>query len=397
MKKLLSLLTLPFLITSFYFHEISSMQQTNTKSIAKPNLRKKQTPEEKEKPEQKFTEIIFGQTGSFSGSLKTYGEIIKNAIDACFQEANKSGDLGDVKLKLISLDDKGKAQLAAKNIKNLFDENKIYMFLGCTGTRGVLKVLPLIKSGKIAMFFPWGGDPELMQQDLTYQINGLGLIEPQTEKLIDYIVNELKLTKIGIFCSDGDFSQKSANIAIDQLKKVGIKPVQNVNYNRFTMNIKRPSKQLITYDPKVVLSLGTSMPTAKMIEYFFKAGNFGTNFLGIDSTLFVSEILKEKNVNFEYSSCVPDPKNIELPIVKEYQEVLKKYYPEETFNILSLAYYIQAKIIIEAIKKISGPITKEKIISEIENMINFDLGGFKINFDSQTRYAFGKDVIILKG
>ena len=348
--------------------------------------------------EEKIKEIVFGQTGSFSGSFKAYGAIIRNAINACFKAANDSGNLADIKLRLESLDDKGKAHIAAKNIKKLYNQNKIDMFLGCMGTRGVLKVLPLIKTGKIAMLFPWGGDKKLMQPDLTYQVNGLGLTAPQTEKLINHIVNELSLTKIGIFHSDGDFSTQTAKTAINQLAELGIAPVKTASYNRFTMNIENTAQKLISADPKVVLCLAASMPTTKLINYFFSKGHFGTLFFGIDSTLFVKTILKSKgDIKFEYTSSVPNPKNDKLAIVKEYQTSLKKYYPEETFNILSLAYYIQAKIVIEAIKTAYKPITKEKIIKAIEDMKNFDLGGFEVNFNPLTRYAFGQNIILIKG
>ena len=52
---------------------------------------------------------------------------------------------------------------------------------------------------------------------------------------------------------------------------------------------------------------------------------------------------------------------------------------------------------VAALKKIKPPITKEKIINEIEQMQKFDLGGFTINFDPQIRFAFGKQISLIKG
>ena len=374
-------------------------KQITTQDETKQEIKKTTTKKKEIKEEKK--EIVFGQTGSFSGSLKAYSEMIKTAINTCFKAANNSGNLANIKLRLESLDDKGQANIAAKNIQKLYKKNKIDMFLGCTGTRGVLKVLPLIESEKIAMFFPWGGDKKLMRPNLTHQINGLGLMAPQTEKLINYIVKELRLKKIALFHSDGDFSVQTAKKTISQLTKYGISPVKTASYNRFTMDIESTSKKLIEADPKIVLCLATSMPTAKLINDFFAEGHFGTLFFGIDSTLFVKKILKDKgDIKFKYSSSVPNPTNDKLAIVKEFQTNLKKYYPEsfeENINILSLAYYIQAKIIVEAIKIVDEPITKEKIIKAIENMKNFDLGGFEINFNPLTRYAFGQNIILIKG
>jgi len=376
----------------FYFASFFAVPINN-----QPITDNQTSPDTQTKDAEPVEEIVFGQTGSFSGSFKTYGEIIKNSINACFKSVNDAGGINGKHLRLESLDDKGKAHKAADNIKNMVKKNKIDMFLGCMGTRGVLKVLPLIKRGQIAMFFPWGGDEKLRQPDLSYIINGLGLIAPQTAKLIDHVVNELRLSKIGIFHSDGDFSKQNAKRTRRQLAEYGIKPIKTASYNRLTFNIKSPAKKLKSADPKVVICLATSYPTAKLINHFFEQGYFGTIFLGIDSTLFVGEILKAKGAKFSYTSCVPNHQDTTLPIVKKYQEDLKKYYPDEPYNSLSFAYFLQASIVVEAMKRIDGPLTKEKIISEIEKMKYFDLGGFAVNFDPLTRHAFGKNIIILKG
>lgn len=41
-------------------------------------------------------EIVFGQSGSFSGSLGLYGTIIKNAIQLCFDAANEQGGVNAI-------------------------------------------------------------------------------------------------------------------------------------------------------------------------------------------------------------------------------------------------------------------------------------------------------------
>jgi ABC-type branched-subunit amino acid transport system substrate-binding protein len=100
-------------------------------------------------------------------------------------------------------------------------------------------------------------------------------------------------------------------------------------------------------------------------------------------------------VGFTYASSVPYAYDVDLQIVKKYQEIMKKYYPEMPFNILSLSFFIQASVLVEAIRRTGGQITKEKIIEEIEKMQDYDLGGFKISFDPTTRYIFGKQVTLI--
>ncbi len=341
-------------------------------------------------------EIVFGQSIYKSGAFKLYGKIIQHAILAYFNKINEKGGIKGKKLKLVGMDDKGMPALAEKNINQMLKQN-IDMFLGNMGTRSVLKVLPLIKSGKIAMFFPWGGDKKLRNPELTNIINGPGLIKPQIEALVSYIINTLKLTKIAIFHADSSFSIANAQETINILKKYGITSIKTASFNRFTMDINTPADKLIKADPKVVITLCTNKPAIKLISRFFEKGHYGTSFLGIDSTLFVGKILQAKGAKFHYASAVPDPHNTKIPLVQEYQKDLKKFFPKESFNILSLTYYISAKIIVKALEQIKGTITKEKIIEQIEKMQNFDLDGFVINFDPAIRHAYGQNISIIKG
>lgn len=340
-------------------------------------------------------EIVFGQTGTFSGPLGIYGNLIKNAINAYFSRINENGGVNGLKFRLQSIEDQSNPVLAKKNIKSLLQKDKIDMFLGCTGTRSILSVLPLIKAKKIAMLFPWAGHKSFWDPKLSNIINGLGYLQPQLEKIAKNIVEKRRFTKIAIFHADDDFSVNAANNLEKILQNYGIKPVGIVSYNRMTIDMVAGVEKLLAVDPKVVICISTSMPAVKLAELFFKRGHYATEFVGVDSTLFVGDILKDKGVHFCFSSSVPDPKIDKTTIAEQYRQDIDKYYPNDSYNVLSFAYYISAAIIVEAIKNLKGDMTKEAIIKQIERMKNFDIGGFKINFDARTRHAFGKNIFLV--
>ncbi|QQR49214.1 ABC transporter substrate-binding protein [bacterium] len=341
-------------------------------------------------------EIVFGQSGTFSGSLGLYGTSIKKAITLCFHATNERGGVNGNQLRLESLDDNGDPQQTAHNVALLCNQG-ISMFLGSMGMRSILKLLPQIEARDIALFFPWGSDELLRNQNLSSVINGPGLLEPQIKALVDHIVNNLKQKKIAIFYADDDFSTSAKDDLVALLNKNGLTAVSTSSYNRFTMNIVAAANQLIKSDPKVVICLATSMPTVRLINHFFECGHYATKFFGIDSTLFVGNILRSKGVDFYYTSAIPDPVTSQIRIAQQYREDLKKYLPNETPNILSFTYYLSAAIIVEALKKIDGPVTKEKIISQIETMHDYNCGGFIVNFDPTTRHAYGSTITLIKG
>ncbi|MBY0353364.1 ABC transporter substrate-binding protein [Candidatus Babeliales bacterium] len=347
-------------------------------------------------PNPAANEIVFGQSGTFSGSLGLYGNIIKNSIELCFRTTNEQGGVNGKMLRLESLEDNGDPAQAASNVATLRTKG-IDMFLGSMGSRSIVKLLPQVEANDIALFFPWGSNAQLRNQKLSSVINGPGLLEPQIKALVDHIVNNVKQKKIAIFYADDDFSTSAKDDLVAQLGKHGIVPTALTSYNRFTMDIIAAAEPLIQHDPKLVICIATSMPTVRLIKHFFERGHYATTFFGIDSTLFVGNILQSKGIDFAYTSATPDPVTSQLPIAQQYRENLQKYMPTETPNILSFAYYLSATLIVDALKKLDGQITKEKIINQIETMRNYNLGGFMINFDASTRHAFGNDVSLIKG
>lgn len=341
-------------------------------------------------------EIVFGQTATLSGHLGLYGSMIKDAINACFQTINKTGGINGYTFRLESLDDQGNPEKSLLNIKTLKAKN-IDMFIGCTGTRSILAALPQISKGEIAMFFPWAGHEKFRAKNLKYMINGLGYLKPQVQALVNNLVTKKQLYKISIFHADDDFSTEAMHELVSFLKQHNITPINIESYNRLTVDIVTAANKLINGDPKVVICLATSMPTVKLIDAFFERGAYETIFMGIDSTHLVNRILKNRGVNFSFSSSVPDPVASTIPIAKQYREDIALYNPIETPNILSFAYYLSTHIIVEAIKKIAPPITKEKIIAQIEQMQTKNIGGFTVSFDPEDRHIFGKEIEIIKG
>jgi branched-chain amino acid transport system substrate-binding protein len=340
-------------------------------------------------------EIVFGQSGSFSGHFGLYGSLINHGILACFERANKQGGVQGKKLRLVSMDDHGETIETKSNIEKMFQEQGITMFTGVMGTQGVVSVLPLIKAQKISVLFPWGGNEKLRDTSLTNLVNGLGFMEPQIDVLVDYVANKLHYSKVAIFHADDNFSTSVVDSMTEKLKAQNIVPVGVSKYNRFTLDIIKAADQLIETDPKVVICASMSMPATKLINRFFEKGHFGTIFVGIDSTSLVPDILHDRGINFKYASAVPDPKTSLSELAKNYREDMARYYPNDGITMLSFAYYMSTSMIVQALQKIKGPITQDALIKNIESMQAADLQGVPVTFDAKTRHAFGTQALLI--
>lgn len=341
-------------------------------------------------------EIVFGQSAMFSGSMGVYAHSIKDAINAYFSRVNKEGGVRGKHLRLVSLDDKADLKVAKKNM-DLFLKQGVTMFLGNMGSKNTTHLLPILEQDSIGLLFPWTGDMRLRNASLKSVINGPGLMAQQVTKLAEYTVKHLGHKRVAIFHADDSFSTKTARALQEACAALNAEPLAVVSYNRFTLDIKTKSRDLLEVDPRAVVCIGFSIPVVKLINQFFEQGYYATTFLGNDSTLFVNNKLKGKGVPFYYTSAVPDPVMSNISIAKNYLRDIAAYAPDETPNILSFTYYISAAIVVEALKKIEGLVTHKKLMREIESMRGYDLGGFLVNFDPANRHVYGDQVSIIQG
>ena len=69
--------------------------------------------------------ILIGEYGSMTGGEATFGISTHEGIELAFKEINAKGGVKGKQLKLISLDDQGKADEAATAVQKLITQNKV--------------------------------------------------------------------------------------------------------------------------------------------------------------------------------------------------------------------------------------------------------------------------------
>ncbi|MBM3892842.1 hypothetical protein FJ365_00385 [Candidatus Dependentiae bacterium] len=338
--------------------------------------------------------LQFGFSGSLSGHFGSYGTMICRGIQAAFKSHPCTLQGEKIHAQLTCFDDYGDAAATKKNILTMH-KTGINYFIGVMGSRGVLSVLPLIEKQAISMFFPWGTDSKLQNPKLKNIINGLGLMNPQIDHLVDTIVEKKKLDNIAIFHADDNFSTAAATHCVEQLTKYNSAPLLVTRYNRYTLDLTKSLTALCNSDPRVIICISSNMPAVKIINLLFRKGFYGCSFYGIDSTFLVPSILATKGAPFSYSSTVPHPLQSSIALAKAYRHDLARFYPDETPSILSFAYYICGRLIIDAINNQQNA-NPEAILKALESMKDYDFYGFPINFNAKNRYLFGHQTWLLE-
>lgn len=85
------------------------------------------------------------------------------------------------------------------------------------------------------------------------------------------------------------------------------------------------------------------------------------------------------------SQGVPSPFMPGLPVVREYQALLRKYAPGELVNYTSFEQFLGAKALVEGLRRAGPKPTRAKVLKALESMGNFDLGGTSVGYSAENR------------
>lgn len=87
------------------------------------------------------------------------------------------------------------------------------------------------------------------------------------------------------------------------------------------------------------------------------------------------------------AQVVPNFRNTALPIVRQYQEALRQYgESDQKASLFQFEAFVTTRILLEGIRRAGPGASREKLLTALNNLGKFDLGGFAVSFTT-TRHT----------
>jgi len=335
--------------------------------------------------------IKLGMSTDLTGPISN---ICKNMNMGLRTYLNKNNNHPDKKytFSMITYDDNYNAVKASKNVEKLIYEDKVLALLANMGTPPSKLTIPITKKANISAFgFYTGGKyvrKEIADKNVfNYRIS-------YKEEVIFIISNLLKKgikPEEIVFLSQNDaYGNSGYFAAIEELKKRGFKnldKIPNGRYNSHSLNVESALSRLLDHpkQPKVILMFAITKPIIKFMK-LAKQDFPNSTFISISpiSRPKIIEQLKELSNGLIITQTVPSLHS-KLPIVKEFLDEFKKYYPNEKPNSASLEGYIVSKLFVDSLNNSKTRVTdKESIIQILSQTKSLDIGlGFVSGFNKK--------------
>jgi len=324
-------------------------------------------------------QILIGSSLALGGHAGYLGTQTLHGALSYLNHVNDNGGIHERKIKLITYDDGYDPPQCVANTQKLIVEDKVFCLFGYVGTPTTLKIMPLVEDAKIPVVGMFTGANALRDPLKRYLINVRASYYQETGAAVKHLVEKMKLSKIAVFYQYDTYGFDGLKGTEIALKSYGLVPVTTGSYIRGTLDIEEGLEKIMDRGAQAVMMIGTYEPCAKFIRLAkskeFNPIFYNVSFVGADE---LARLLGETDEQIIVTQVVPPPEVFEnkkeMWGTREYIDLLKKYYPLDHPNFVSLEGYINAKVLVEGLKLAGRDLDREIFIDSIETIQQLDLG-----------------------
>ena len=363
-------------------------------------------------------DIVVGMSAAFKGPTGGLGSELYRGSMAYINYINGKGGVYGRKIVIIPYDDGYNPAPAIENTIRLIEKDNVFLLFDYLGTPTVTRVLPLLKSYShkdIYLFFPFtGAQPQRQFPYDAYVFNLRASYHQETEGLVNNFVR-IGRKKIAVFYQADAYGRSGWSGVKSTLNKYGLKIVGEATYRRGTKyaeSMKQQVEILKATKADAVISIGAYAACAAFIRDARDAGwnvpianvSFvGSEFL-IDLLLRTSREKKKDYVrNLINSQVVPSYEDMSLDAVRQYRELIDQYdpvppprlmdkdYKPLRYSFVSFEGFLNAKLLVEILKRMGNDLDQKKIKQYVEGIKNLDIGiDTKVSFGPNRHQGINK-------
>lgn len=324
--------------------------------------------------------ILIGQSAPLSGPAEELGKEMKAGAQLYFDHINRQGGINGRKIELRSLDDGYEPERTTSNTKQLIEKDGVFSLFGFVGTPTSQAALQVSNPAKVPFVGAFTGSDALRTPFNRLVFNIRAGYGDESEKIVDQVTS-LNVRNIAVFYQNDSFG-KTALASIEKaLAKRGLKPVATGTVERNSQDVAAAVKSIGAAKPDMVILVSTYKSCAAFIKSLRAAGAapqfFTMSFVGSHA---LARELGSSGAGIGISQVAPYPWTATTPVVREYQKLLKQAGGNQELSYVSLEGFIAAKVFAEGIKRAGKDLSRDKFITAMEGLRNFDVGGFTVNF-----------------
>jgi branched-chain amino acid transport system substrate-binding protein len=336
-------------------------------------------------------ELVFGMSAALTGPAKELGRAMKTGIEVAFAAANDAGGVNGKKVRLVAMDDGYEPTRAVEAMKQLNEKHHVFGFIGNVGTPTAAVAAPYAIDHKMLFFGPFTG-AKILRRDPPdrYVFNYRASYIEETAAIVRWLVDvkHIAPADIAVFAQEDAFGDAGFEGVAKAMRRYrrNTSRIVRVGYKRNTVDVKAAVTEISRWpNLRAVVMVAAYKPAAKFIEKLRDKNSdlIFTNVSFVGSTALAEELV-QLGPNYArgaiVTQVVPLPQSSATAVLR-YQDLLRKYAPDEKPDFVSLEGFLSGQLLVEGLRRAGPGADTEKVIDTLESLRGVDLGiGAPISF-----------------
>ena len=342
-------------------------------------------------------ELLVGQAAAISNPATTANaKGLQAGMKVYFDHVNAKGGVGGSKVTLVTKDDDLTPGKMVSITREYIADKRVVALAGFVNTGGITEVSKANLPGEagIALIAPLQGDKSIVGAANFFPFRS-GYPDEVTA-LIKEAANTQK-KKVAVVYWNITFGPAMMKLAQEETKSANVNVAAWVSIDaqaqdKFDAVMKQAVAAVAKESPDAVLMLISGKYALEFVKQI-------KNSQAQDAQLYAMSIVppgdvvkvagQEKARGLVIAQSVPFPFTATLPLVTEYQRLMKQYAPQEPLSFSTLEGFVAGKITVEALQRAGPKPTRATVLKALNNMGELDLGGVYVNYSPKARNGWG--------
>lgn len=337
--------------------------------------------------------LTVGMVRPLTGPLRGVAEGYMETVKALFEATNAQGGINGARLELSVLDDAGDPGRTAAQVRAMAARPEVVALIGTAGTGNVLGCVPILQEARLPMVGPFSGSDALRTAQNRGIFHVRASYDDEIETLVQTMAARHPTGRAVVMYQDDPFGNGAYGTFLKYIS--GQAPQMSVNafkFERASGNLADPQGAINALkSADGVLLIAAPRAANRLLAVSRQQRSTATvySLSVVDAIAMVKDAGVALAAGVLITQVMPNPKKSSTKVAREYRALAEKSGLALTY--VGMEAFVATKVLIEALRHVKAPVTRDKVWSALEDLGRIDLGGFPLQY-SKTSHAGSKFV-----
>jgi branched-chain amino acid transport system substrate-binding protein len=320
------------------------------------------------------TTIKIGIMGPFTGDAASYSKA-EIGLDAFYKWINDQGGIHGRKIVTILEDTGCNSAKGIAGVKKLIYQDGVFMLHGNSCSAVAMAIKPTVVAAGVPWVVAHAVDDKISSPPTKNIFHGVPVGKTYGLAMGKFVMSKPGVKTVAIIQHSNEWANSYCVPAKEYLASQGIKPAVEVAFERGQTDSTPQVLQIRQAKPDFVIACLYEAESAIFLKDLNKYG-MDVPVMGAAGTDLESTLKRVGDLKIVENYFVPNSyiDNTDGPRMKKWNDIILKYYPNESITGFSAISIGSGVAVVEALKRVGRNLTRERFLAEMDKIRDFDTG-----------------------